>query len=118
MFCADFSADARFILSGSDDTNIRIWKARASEKLGKVAPRERQQLQYADKLVKRFSGTKEVRRIENHRHLPRVLMKMKKRRQEDKERGAAKTKRIKANSKEGSVKKSATRKEAIVNVLE
>ena len=30
IFCVNFSADARFVLSGSDDTNIRIWKAQAS----------------------------------------------------------------------------------------
>ena len=33
IFCVNFSADARFVLSGSDDTNIRIWKAQAAAPL-------------------------------------------------------------------------------------
>lgn len=33
IFCVNFSADARFVLSGSDDTNVRIWKAQASAPL-------------------------------------------------------------------------------------
>jgi DDB1- and CUL4-associated factor 13 len=28
--------DKRYILSGSDDGNLRLWKAQASEKLGTV----------------------------------------------------------------------------------
>lgn len=31
-----WSLDSKFILSGSDEMNIRIWKAKASEKLGAV----------------------------------------------------------------------------------
>ena len=34
IFCVNYSADARFVLSGSDDTNVRIWKAEASDTLG------------------------------------------------------------------------------------
>ena len=32
-----WSGDNKYILSGSSDHNIRIWKARASEKLGIVS---------------------------------------------------------------------------------
>lgn len=38
IFSVKFSADANFVLSGSDDTNIRIWKAEASKSLAKVRP--------------------------------------------------------------------------------
>lgn len=31
-----WSLDNKYVLSGSDEMNIRIWKARASEKLGVV----------------------------------------------------------------------------------
>lgn len=27
VFCVNYSGDGRFVLSGSDDTNLRIWKA-------------------------------------------------------------------------------------------
>lgn len=36
IFCVSFSADARFVLSGSDDTNVRIWKSVANQRLGRV----------------------------------------------------------------------------------
>ncbi len=41
VFAVRVTADARYVLSGSDDTNLRLWKARASEKIGNVLPRER-----------------------------------------------------------------------------
>lgn len=31
-----WSLDNKYIISGSDEMNIRVWKARASEKLGMV----------------------------------------------------------------------------------
>ena len=37
LTCAAWSLDDRFIYSGSDEMNIRIWKARAAEKLGVVS---------------------------------------------------------------------------------
>jgi WD repeat and SOF domain-containing protein 1 len=37
LTCAAWSLDDRFIFSGSDEMNIRIWKARAAEKLGVVS---------------------------------------------------------------------------------
>jgi WD repeat and SOF domain-containing protein 1 len=36
LFCVKFSMDSKFVLSGSDDGNVRLWKANASEKLGSV----------------------------------------------------------------------------------
>lgn len=37
VFCVKFSCDASYVLSGSDDTNLRLWKAKASEQLGVVS---------------------------------------------------------------------------------
>ncbi len=36
-----WTSDSRYILCGSDEMNIRLWKANASEKLGVLAPREK-----------------------------------------------------------------------------
>lgn len=37
VICVRWSADNKYILSGSDEMNIRLWKANASEKLGVVS---------------------------------------------------------------------------------
>ena len=37
VFCVKFSCDASYVISGSDDTNLRLWKAKASEQLGVVS---------------------------------------------------------------------------------
>ncbi|TFK29443.1 snoRNA binding protein [Coprinopsis marcescibilis] len=58
-----FSADARFVLSGSDDGNVRIWKAKASDKLGIITARERAAMEYRESLMKRWSVDKDVSRI-------------------------------------------------------
>ena len=50
IFCVQWSADSAYILTGSDETNIRLWRSQASHKAGKLRPRERAALQYADKL--------------------------------------------------------------------
>lgn len=38
VICVKWSADSKYILSGSDEMNIRLWKANAAEKLGAVSP--------------------------------------------------------------------------------
>lgn len=37
LTCVGWSLDNKYIISGSDETNLRIWKAKASEKLGIVS---------------------------------------------------------------------------------
>lgn len=44
----------RFVMTGSDDTNLRIWKANASEKLGTMVPREERKLEYRQSLKRRY----------------------------------------------------------------
>ncbi|PPQ96444.1 hypothetical protein CVT26_005085 [Gymnopilus dilepis] len=68
-----FSADARFVISGSDDGNVRIWKAKASDKLGVVTARERAAMEYRDKLKDRWRIDSEVDRIARTRHLPKAV---------------------------------------------
>ena len=49
------------MLSGSDEMNIRLWKARASEKMGTLKPRERAAIEYAEKLKEKYATHPEVR---------------------------------------------------------
>jgi len=68
-----FTGDARFILSGSNDCNVRVWKAQASMPLGTLAPAARRKLEYLNKLKDKFQHVGEVKRIGRHRHLPKWL---------------------------------------------
>ncbi|CAB3405486.1 unnamed protein product [Caenorhabditis bovis] len=68
-----FSADAKFVLSGSNEMNIRVWKANASEKLGPLTKREKQAFAYNAKLKETYQNHPEVRRIAKHRNIPRHI---------------------------------------------
>lgn len=68
-----WSLDANFILSGSDETDIRIWKANSSKKLGYTYPRERQAFDYQKKLKDKFADYPKVKSIARHRHLPKSI---------------------------------------------
>ncbi|KAF8836998.1 WD40 repeat-like protein [Paxillus ammoniavirescens] len=68
-----FTADARFVISGSDDGNVRIWKAKASEKLGIVTARERAAIEYRDSLKDRWKHDQDVGKVSRTRHLPKPV---------------------------------------------
>ena len=68
-----WSSDNKYLLSASDEMNIRIWKAQAAEKLGLMRPREKEQLNYSDKLKDKFKHFPEIKRIKRHRHLPKPV---------------------------------------------
>uniref|UniRef100_A0A915ADP9 DDB1- and CUL4-associated factor 13 n=1 Tax=Parascaris univalens TaxID=6257 RepID=A0A915ADP9_PARUN len=68
-----WSLDGKFVLSGSDEMNIRVWKANASEKLGPLRPREKAALDYNARLIETYSEHPEVRRIAKHRFVPKSI---------------------------------------------
>ena len=82
VFAVHYSADAKYVLSGSDDANVRVWRARASEAGGKLRERERAAVEYRQALTKRFGHLPEVRRILKYRALPGSLKKAAKRKRE------------------------------------
>jgi WD repeat and SOF domain-containing protein 1 len=71
----EYTADARFVLSGSDDGNIRLWKARADAKLGIITSRERAAMEYRDKLRERWRHDGAIGRVERSRHVPKPVLK-------------------------------------------
>lgn len=70
IFSVMFSADSTFVYSGSDDTNIRMWKTQASKPLRPLAPPEKEKMKYEDTLKEKYKAFPEIRSIANHRQLP------------------------------------------------
>lgn len=64
VFSTIYTGDARFVLSGSDDGNVRIWKAHAAEKLGIVEGRERASREYRATLREKWKYDPEVAKVE------------------------------------------------------
>ncbi len=98
-----WSLDNKYILSASDEMNIRIWKAQASEKLGILKPREKEQLDYADKLKEKFKYFPEIKRIKRHRHLPKTIFNAEKEKRIMKQSRQRKEANRRANSKPGQI---------------
>ncbi|KAF8743550.1 hypothetical protein AX14_002104 [Amanita brunnescens Koide BX004] len=73
-----FSADARFVITGSDDGNVRIWKAKAHDKLGVITARERAAMEYRESLKQRWKSDAEVSKVSRVRHLPKSVYKAEK----------------------------------------
>lgn len=67
--------DNNFIISGSEDTNIRLWKSHASAPMKPMLPREKEKLAYHEKLKKKYKYNTEIKRILRHRHLPKFIIK-------------------------------------------
>ena len=76
VFCVRFSGDGSYVFSGSDDMNVRVWKADASEQLGVTLPREKHKAAYNKALVSRYKHLPEVKRIVRHRNVPSAIHKV------------------------------------------
>ena len=57
-----WSLDNKYVLSGSDEMCIRLWKARASERIGIMRDRERVALQYNEKLKEKYGQHPQIAR--------------------------------------------------------
>ncbi|UYV62045.1 DCAF13, partial [Cordylochernes scorpioides] len=86
-----WTLDNKYVLSSSDEFNIRLWKARAHEKLGEkycvippsavmyglycaqVSYREKISLDQREKLKEKYKYFPEVSRILRHRHIPQHI---------------------------------------------
>ena len=63
------------MLTGSDDGNVRLWRAHASSREGIKTARLRQKLEYDEALKDRYKHMPEIRRIKRHRHIPKQVKK-------------------------------------------
>uniref|UniRef100_A0A671VVB3 DDB1- and CUL4-associated factor 13 n=1 Tax=Sparus aurata TaxID=8175 RepID=A0A671VVB3_SPAAU len=117
VICVKWSADNKYILSGSDEMNIRLWKANASEKLGVLAPREKQASNYSQKLKEKFQHHPQIRRIARHRHLPKNIFHESKELRIMKEARRRKERNVRKHSKPGAVPVVSEKEKHVVTVV-
>ncbi|CAD7934404.1 unnamed protein product [Amoebophrya sp. A25] len=102
VLACQFSTDGRFVFSGSEDHNVRVWKSRAAEKLGGVSSdREAKARYYRERLVEKYSATREVSRIAKQSHLPKTIRTMAAKQKIMKDAKKRKDQNRKAHSKPG-----------------
>ncbi|CAI0385261.1 unnamed protein product [Linum tenue] len=118
VFCVKFNSDASYIISGSDDTNLRLWKAKPSEHMGVLLPREQKKHEYQEAVKNRYKHLPEVKRIVRHRHLPRPIYKAKELRRTVIDAEKKKEERRKAHSTPGSIVTESVRKRRIIREVE
>ncbi|XP_073993318.1 DDB1- and CUL4-associated factor 13 [Rhodnius prolixus] len=109
-----WSLDNKYILSASDEMNIRLWKARASEKLGILLPREKANFKYQEALKKKFEAFPQIGSISKYRHVPKYLHRAAEQHRQMFLKEKRKEANRRAHSKPGSVPYVSERKEPIV----
>lgn len=82
-----------------------------------MLPREKQSLDYSQKLKEKFQFTPEIKRIKRHRHLPKSLLVQKRRRRIQLESIKRKISNVRKHSKPGTIKKKSEKKKNIVEEL-
>merc|ERR1712226_337486 len=118
VLCCAFSPDCRFVLSGSEDTNVRVWKTRSDQKLGVLTEREKHAVAYRDKLVEKFSRLPEIKRIKRHSHVPKFVKSMSTKRRTMRDARARKDSNRRKHSKPGTVPHVPHKKRHVIKELE
>lgn len=118
VFCVGYTLDHKYILSGSDDTNIRLWKARSSEKIGQLSAREETALQYRQALVQKYVHLPEVKRISKSRILPKFVKKQTAQEFVQKEKRRRKEGNVVKHSKPGTKKFTDEKAKSIVRTID
>jgi WD repeat and SOF domain-containing protein 1 len=76
VFAVKFSGDGAYVFSGSDDMNVRVWKAEAAAQLGVTLPREKHKQAYQKALVERYKHLPEIKKVVRHRNVPKAIYKV------------------------------------------
>jgi len=118
VFCTKYSSDSKYVLTGSDETNIRLWKSLAWDKLGPVSSREKQALEYNEKLKDRYKYHPQVSRISRHRNVPHMVKSMSAEHTTIRNAKRVKDENKRKHSKPGSVPRIAERAKPVVEEKE
>ena len=113
-----YSPDATYILSASDDANVRLWKAQASKKIGPLHPRERDAINYRTALLQKHKHMPDVKRIVRSRHLPKLVKKLKAKSNLQKDKEKRKLSQTVKHSRPGSATTTPAREKSVIRELE
>ncbi|KAL0212325.1 hypothetical protein RCL1_005951 [Eukaryota sp. TZLM3-RCL] len=86
VFSVAYTLDAGFVLSGSDDGDVRIWKARSTDSLKPLTAKEQASRDYSTALIKKFKDVPELSSIRRKRHVPKLIHKMRVQRHEQQQK--------------------------------
>jgi len=118
LFSVCWSMDASYVLSGSDDTNVRIWRAVANERGAPKSSREELKREYSAALVEKHKYLPEVKRIKNHKHVPHAILKAAEVKETVAKSQFKREKNRRAHSKPGAVPKIPAKKKKVWKVHE
>ena len=118
IFSVRWTNDSTYVLSGSDDMNIRIWKAKASQKLGKLTNREQKSLDYLEKLKEKYQSHPQIHRIARHRNVPRTIKASAKERREILQARRRRRQNLVQHSTRGTVPKKTLAEEKVIEIIE
>lgn len=116
VFSVRFTPDNNYVLSGSDDGNIRVWRTNASSRSGMKSAKQRQSLEYEQALIKRYAHIPEIRRIRRHRHLPKVVKKAKDIKDQELGRIKRKEENVRRHSKKETMPRRSEREKMILGI--
>lgn len=71
-----WAADARFVLCGSDDANLRVWRATPDAPVRPLSVRERRAIDTRAALVRRHGAVPEVANIMRQRRIPQAIRRL------------------------------------------
>ncbi|XP_044736087.1 DDB1- and CUL4-associated factor 13 [Chrysoperla carnea] len=118
LTCVLWSLDNKYIYSGSDEMNIRIWKTKASEKLGVLKPRERAAQNYNQALKEKYASHPQIKRIARHRQVPQHIWNAQKELRVIKDKQKRKESNRRRHSKRGTVPHVPERQKHVINEQE
>ncbi len=82
VFAVAYTLDAGYVVSGSDDGDVRVWKSQRSRPVKPMLHREKEKVLASEKLIERYAGIPEIRRIAKKRHVPKAVQFMTKTKKE------------------------------------
>ena len=114
VFSCKFTPDSKYVLSGSDDGNVRLWRSKASSREGIKSAKQRESLEYNAALMERYKHMPEIRRIDRHRHLPKVIKKAGEIKQEQLQSDKRRKENERKHSKKGQTPRRSEREKMIL----